>query len=58
MTPASALQGGLPALASETADLIEDVRALVGTTASIDESLLDAALRVGRPIHGARSART
>ena len=45
MTPASALQGGLPALASETADLIEDVRALVGTTASIDESLLDAALR-------------
>jgi len=35
MTPASALQGGLPALASETADLIEDVRG-IGRNACVD----------------------
>lgn len=42
-TPAS--QQGVPALRHETADVIGEVRALVGATATIDEGLLDAALR-------------
>ncbi|MCF8706419.1 hypothetical protein SAMN02927924_04212 [Sphingobium faniae] len=45
MTPISTLRGSWAALASDTVDLIGDVRALVGSTVSIDESLLDAALR-------------
>ncbi|MCK9544733.1 MAG: integrase, partial [Novosphingobium sp.] len=45
MTAPPASQRTLPALANETADIVSDVRALVGAGTAIDESLLDAALR-------------
>ena len=45
-------------VSADPADLVGDVRALVGAATPIDEALLDAALRAGRLIPAARSART
>lgn len=45
MSVAQASAPAVPALRHEAADLIGDVRALVGSAATIDESLLDAAVR-------------